>query len=123
MKNIILNTWIIVLLIMLVGGLSFYYAINSQEFLWVSRSGSIITVLGILLTIKHKIFNDSSFIHSLISEIIKSPTRTPYQGSDIYHHQLKHTKYRMRDEYLGFAITIAGTVIWGYGDLLGVFYL
>ena len=111
----------------MVGGCSFYYAIYSNNFLWVSRSGSIITVLGILLTIKHKIFLDSLYVHALVANPSFYNNHLPFekkddnQNKDLSLH-LRQTKERLRDEYIGFALTIIGTIIWGYGDLLGVFY-
>ncbi len=49
----ILNTWIVLVLFIVVGGLSLCVSIVKDDFLWLSRSGSIITILGILLTLKH----------------------------------------------------------------------
>lgn len=42
----------------------------------------------------------------------------PEEDSKEYIKALKKARLIMRDEYLGILLTIIGTVIWGYGDLL-----
>ncbi|MDA3915619.1 MAG: hypothetical protein PF690_01410 [Deltaproteobacteria bacterium] len=119
MRNILLNTWVVILLVLLMGGVSACYAFINNDYSWVSRSGSVITVLGLLLTIKHSIFSESRDIHSVVREKNHYAVFAPDRDSDVYKDQTTHAKKIIKDEYLGFFITIIGTIIWGYGDLVG----
>jgi len=47
----------------------------------------------------------------------------PSEGSDAWKVAAKKAKAIMRDEYIGLAATVIGTVIWGYGDLLGKLFI
>lgn len=119
MRNLLLNTWVIVAIMAAVGGSSFWYAFETSDFLWVSRSGSILTVLGIMLTIKHNIFSESRDLNSVVNEKNHYAVWAPDKNSDEYRKQVEHAKVVLRDEYLGAGLTLTGTVLWGYGDLLG----
>jgi hypothetical protein len=101
-----------------VGISSFAYSYHTNDFSWLGRSGSIITVLGILLTIKHSIFSESRDIKSVVKERNHYAVYAPDESSEAYKKHEAHAKLIIRDEYLGAAFTIVGTIIWGYGDLL-----
>lgn len=118
MRNILLNTWVILFVAVFVGGISTCYAFINQDYLWVSRSGSVITVLGLLLTIKHTIFSESRDIHSVVTEKHHYAVYAPERDSEKYQEQIVHAKKIIRDEYIGFCTTIIGTIIWGYGDAI-----
>ena len=118
MRNILLNTWVLILLALFVGGVSLWYSIFQQDYLWISRAGSVITVLGLLLTIKHSIFSEYRDIHSIVREKYHYAVYAPERDSEEYKKQIKHTKKIIRDERMGFGTTIVGTIIWGYGDLI-----
>ena len=100
------------------GGVSLFYAFHTCEFMWVSRSGSVITVLGVMLTIKHSIFSESRDLESVIKEKNHYAVFAPEKDSDIYNKHKERARHVIRDEYIGASFTIFGTVIWGYGDLL-----
>lgn len=104
---------------LIIGSASLWYAIQVNDFLWVSRSGSVITVLGIMLTIKHSIFSNARDLQSVVREKNHYAVFAPDQSSDMYREHEAHAKIVIRDEYLGASLTIFGTIIWGYGDLLG----
>jgi hypothetical protein len=103
---------------LVVGGFSLYHSLTTNEFAWFSRSGSIITVLGIMLTIKHNIFSESRDIKSVVKEKNHYANYSQCEKSDEYKVLEDRAKIIIRDEYLGAALTIVGTAIWGYGDLL-----
>lgn len=77
------------------------------------------TVMGLLLTIKHTIFSDSRNIHKVVKERENFAVTAPPEETKEYTKLLKKAEKSIFDEYVGFTLTILGTFIWGYGDLLG----
>lgn len=122
MKDYLLNTWFVVILICAVAAISLYCSFQLSDFSWFGRSGSIITIFGILLTIKHSIFSPSRDSAAVVRETQSYAKFAPEKDSDIYKEQLASAKTVIRDEYIGFTITIVGTGIWGYGDLVAHFF-
>ena len=118
MRNIILNTWLLLIIILVAGFGSLCYSISSNDFSWFSRSGSVITIFGLLLTMKHHILSSSRDIDSIVMEKCHYANYAPDEGTPSYNENRKNAKIIMRDEYLGVFITITGTIIWGYGDLV-----
>jgi hypothetical protein len=122
MRNILLNTWVVIGIMISVLALSLWRAVQTSDALWISRAGSIVTVLGILLTVKHNIFSESRDIESIVKEKNHYAVWAPEEDSDEYRDQVSHARVVLRDEYLGAALTLVGTCIWGYGDLLGALF-
>ena len=122
MRNMLLNTGTFTITMILVGVISFAYAIHTNEFLWVSRSGSIIIVLGIMLTIRNSNFSNSRALESIVREKNHYAVYALEEDSDL--HQQHETKAKLvtRDKCIGAFFTIVGTVIWGYGGLIEVFF-
>lgn len=100
-------------------GTSIWYSIITGDFSWLSRSGSVVTVLGLLLTIKNGIFSETRDIESVVLEKNHYARWAPEDDSNEYREHVKYAKKVIREEYIGFGITVVGTVIWGYGDLIG----
>ena len=122
MRNIILHTGFLLFIATTVGLVSFIYSISSEDFSWVSRAGSIITIFGVLLTLKHHILSESRDIHSIVMEKRHYAKWAPKEEDEEYQKDIESSRIIMRDEYMGVALTVFGTVIWGYGDLLGKFF-
>ena len=118
MRNIILNTWLLIVIMVVVSVSSIYFSIINQDYSFFSRSGSIVTMLGILLTVKHSILSESRGVTSILMEKNHYCVYMPQEDSQEYQNALRKSQLIMLDEYLGISLTIIGTVIWGYGDLL-----
>ena len=118
MRETILRTWVIVslALFLLIG--SYSYATISEQSLWFGRAGSATTILGLLLTIKHTILAGSRDIHKIIMEKKHYAVWAPDRESDVYKEDMKFAKHVLRDEYTGLIVTVIGTIVWGYGDLI-----
>lgn len=87
-----------------------------NEDLWVSRFGSLATLAGLLLTIKHKLLSQPRDIRSIVSEMNHLSEETCDKESEQYKTLLKAAESSLRDEKIGLVVTVFGTVIWGYGD-------
>lgn len=120
MRNILLNSWILLLLIVSTVAVSLYYSISTNDFTWFGRSGSLATIFGLLLTLKHHILSTSRDIESVVNEKFHYAVWAPSEESPEYQEDIKSAKKILRDEYIGVFVTIAGTIIWGYGDLLPI---
>ena len=118
MREIILRTWIVIALALLLLIISFVYATESEQSMWFSRAGCATTILGLLLTMKHTILADSRDIHKIIMEKKHYAVLAPKPESDAYQEDIKLAKHILRDEYTGLTLTVIGTIVWGYGDLI-----
>lgn len=106
--------------VVITGGM--WFSIELMDWSWFSRSGSLIVIIGILLT---------------SSQIIENSRKLKIRRS---HHELnfnrdfaddinKHTLKRSRDldeniwenGLRGLYLLVCGTLIWGFGDLIGIF--
>ena len=122
MRNMLLNIWTFTITMIFVGVISFAYAIHTNEFLWISRSGSIITVLGIMLTIRNSNFFDSRDLKRIVRGKNHYAVYSLEEDSVIHKQLEAHVNLVTRDKCIGAFFTIVGTVIWGYGDLVEVFF-
>lgn len=117
MRSIFLNTWLIAFAILVVSFSSYGYALVTGEPHWISRGGSLITIMGLLLTIKHSILSSSRDITNIVFERFHYAVYAPDRGSEKDLENRALAKRMLRDEYFGVIVTILGTIIWGYGDL------
>jgi len=104
-----------------VSAISIWLSIHNHDWSWFSRSGSLIVVIGVLLTSTQVIENsrkalarrhhhENNFSRDFADDIKKHTLEHLSRHEDIWEHSLN-----------GLYLLIIGTVIWGYGDLLGVF--
>ena len=120
MREILINTWV-------VGGIaggitagSLALSTMTGDPHWFARSGSIMTVSGLLLLVKHSVLCAGTDLESAMMEKLHYSRRRPppIRGTADYEKDMRHTRRILMDEMLGFAMSLTGTVIWGYGDLL-----
>ncbi len=80
-----------------------------SEWLWFSRFGSLITVAGLLL------ISSPSFLAS------DTPAVSLVKIDDSYEREAINRKQRKvgSETFTGIIISIMGTVVWGFGDLIG----
>ena len=105
-------------MVLLAAGASIYYSIICNDYSWFSRAGSLITISGLLLTLKHHILSSSRNINTVMLEKFHYAVYAPSEGTERYRQDKSAAMKIMRDEYIGVIITVIGTVIWGYGDLV-----
>lgn len=84
-------------------------SVVNSEWLWFSRFGSLITVAGLLL------ISSPSFLAS------DTPAVSLVKIDDSYDNEVINRKQRKvgSETFTGIIISIMGTVVWGFGDLIG----
>ncbi len=100
-----------------------WHSLNTHDWSWFARSGAIVVVIGVLLTSSQIIENNR-----------RLKKRRGY-SDDNFHRDfaddLKHRsldKHPLSEEDLwvsgmhGLYLLISGTLIWGFGDLLGLIF-
>jgi len=116
MRKILLNTWVLLSISVFVVGASFIYSLLSCDFTWFARSGSVMAILGLILTIKHSSLSEEQNIDKVMMQRENFAVCMPNQGSEEYNSLYEKYKRYLRDENIGLLLTILGTIIWGYGD-------
>ena len=100
-----------------------WLSIDNHDWSWFSRSGSLIVVFGILLTSTQIIENS----RRLSARRRRHDTNFGRDYADeLKQDSLKHSRHHDEDSWesglRGLYLLIAGTIIWGFGDLLGVLF-
>jgi hypothetical protein len=120
MRNVVLNTWVLLAVALASLALSAFAAISSCNATWLGRSGSVVTVVGLLITIKHTVLSKSRNPHDVVMEKNHYANWAPDGDSPEYASAVRTAAQILRDERLGLSLTVLGTALWGYGDLLHV---
>lgn len=106
--------------IVLTGGI--WFSLKLMDWNWFSRSGSLIVIIGIFLTSSQVIENSrrlkmrrSQHEHNFnrdFADDLKNNTldRSRSLDEDIWQNGLR-----------GLYLLVSGTLIWGFGDLIGIF--
>ncbi len=125
MRNILINTWAVTGIAGSVVAVSAIASVTTGNTEWFGRAGSIATVLGLLLLVKHSVLCAGYDLEDAMAEKLhyRRDRPPPTLGSPRYLADLRHTRRILFDEFLGFGVTLVGTLIWGYGDLLLGFVL
>ena len=118
MRGAVLNTWVVTFAAVFVLVVSLVLASVTADDQLVSRAGSLIVVLGLLLTLKHSVLSKSRDIDSIVKERFHYAVYAPDPDSPEAAADKAAARLMLRDEYLGLSTTIIGSVVWGYGDLI-----
>lgn len=89
-------------------------SIHFQDWSWFSRSGSLIVVNGIILT-SHQIIEH---IHNLNRYQRERQVNHDWAAADKFFILHEDHENRWMSEKHGLYMLVAGTLIWGFGDLL-----
>lgn len=118
MRDALLNTWVLTAVAVAVLALSVIASATSGHWHWFGRAGSVTTVVGLLLMVKHAILAASRDRHDVVMEKNHFANFAPERDSPEYRLAEQNASRVLRDEKLGLIFTLIGTVVWGYGDLL-----
>lgn len=91
----------------------------------VTKGGTVVTILGLLLSIKHSFFlPNSDVVRALkVTESDGTAMTLIWEGVTYDIENLEKTYERVSDEVSGFTLIIIGTMFAAYGDLLPFYKL
>ena len=97
-----------------------WFSLLSGDWQWFSRSGSLLVVLGILLTSSQIIENGRRI--RMRRQQHASHFKHDY-ADDLDRHRLDHASIHEEDLWhdglRGLKLLVVGTLVWGFGDLAG----
>jgi hypothetical protein len=92
MYKILLKTWVMCTLSIITLLVSLAYSLFTQDPQWIGRSGSIITIIGLLLTMKNSVLSSSRDIENVMNEKFHYAVYAPQKDSQEYNDQKKITE-------------------------------
>ncbi|MFK5891846.1 MAG: hypothetical protein QM504_01335 [Pseudomonadota bacterium] len=104
-----------------------YVSILLKDWMWLSRSGSLIVIIGIILTSSQIIENDRLLRqrHQWYQKHINEGSFRDW-AMDKQLEPISHSKKFEEEKWkmgkCGFNLLIVGTFIWGFGDLTGLLF-
>ncbi|WP_270934793.1 hypothetical protein [Falsiroseomonas oryzae] len=96
---------------------SLWLSIATADWMWFARSGAILTALGLVLA-SRKILIARADLVALLADMERSDGAERTARLESFK-RLQRDLDRQVMEKAGFGLLIVGTLIWGYGDLLG----
>jgi hypothetical protein len=119
--NLHLSTRKALLLSVIVIGGGIWFSLEQSDWSWFSRSGSLIVIIGVLLT-SSQIIENSRKLKTRRSQHDHNFNRD--FANDIKEQTLKRSRSLDEDIWenslRGLYLLVAGTLIWGFGDLAGL---
>ncbi|MGY2237804.1 hypothetical protein [Pseudomonas gingeri] len=94
---------------------SVFAAAYSNQWHWLARSGSILTIAGLLLTFR-------PLVRMGLAELLRSQSETDLGGLVDTAEDIEKKRQLKMDgtaSKWGVGMAIAGTIVWAYGDLVG----
>jgi hypothetical protein len=89
----------------------------TEDWMWFARSGAVLTLLGLVLA-SRKILIARADLLALLGEMERADGAERTARLESFK-RLQRDLDRQVMEKAGFGLLIAGTIIWGFGDLLG----
>ena len=93
-------------------------SLELSDWSWFSRSGALVVVNGIILT-SHQIIEHVQ--HLGRQQRLDMMVNGDWAPDDKHHFIHDDYEQRWRSEKYGLTMLIAGTLVWGFGDLINLF--
>ena len=98
-------------------GLGLWASVATDDWMWFARSGAVMTALGLVLA-SRKILIARADLVALLADMERADGAERTARLDSFK-RLQRDLDRQVMEKLGFGLLIVGTIVWGFGDLLG----
>lgn len=115
MKSLLANTSLVTAIGLIVVFISLAASAYSGQWHWFGRSGSVMTMCGVILMIR-------PIIRLGLKEWIRVQNTINGGSFESTEEEIEADRQSVLDHVasqIGYVLTILGTVIWGYGDLIG----
>jgi lysylphosphatidylglycerol synthetase-like protein (DUF2156 family) len=93
-------------------------SLKHQDWTWFSRSGSLIVIIGIILT-SHQILEHMRNLDR--NRRHDSKFNRDWAAGERQHYIHEDNEYVWTSEKYGLYMLVLGTFVWGFGDLIGRF--
>ncbi|EHK2887279.1 hypothetical protein ABWK96_004625 [Vibrio parahaemolyticus] len=97
---------------------SYFYACMFGNAAIFSGSGSIVSIIGLLLTLKHNFISDASNPHAAFHKYHKKMGSFNSIGQMEDASKVNPVIRAIKDEYMGVALLVLGGLVSGYGSLV-----
>ena len=111
------NVWFVSILCLSSVVIGIFLSVEHSCWSWFSRFGSVVTIAGLLL-MNSTLFSDGIYLsHGVTGSL-------PFKGKgeDQFRKTNPDTRRKGNRVFLGIIYAIIGTLIWGFGDLVSVFF-
>lgn len=120
MKWFFANKTLVTLTAFVAFGVGIWASSESHDSMWFARSGAVAVAMGIFLMTNgqlngiqiHDVWDESSQFK------LDDPKHYDAIGEDVPDWVWQHRSVRMAIEMLGPVVTLTGTIVWGFGDLI-----
>ena len=122
-----LQAWGVTALSLLAGAAA---SVETGDWTWFSRAGAAVVAVGIVLTSRQVFEHNRRLLEYQRKSQSNGPSPYDVHGHDWANEnsirQLirarSHEEEHWRSEFSGFHMLVGGTLVWGFGDLLGRFF-
>ena len=99
-------------------GLGLWASVATDDWMWFARSGAVMTALGLVLA-SRKILIARADLVALLADMERADGAERTARLESFK-RLQRDLDRQVMEKVGFGLLIVGTIVWGFGDLLGL---
>lgn len=121
MKKLLTNNNILILITFFIILYGIIHSVIAEDFIWFARSGSVLVAIGIFMISRFTLVNEEPLLFigdEKTYENLNSPDFYNKRDMQIPDYVVKDHENKKSIEIYGPFISLLGTLIWGYGDLL-----